>query len=94
MFVMNKDASRSAMPVGRWVEQDPDRPGAAYARLAEYGTHIWALIGHLPAAQNDPAQVARDYHIPAEAMEAALAYYHEHRAAIDAKLEADAAYAA
>lgn len=89
---MNSNASPAAL-IDRWVESDCARPGHAYARLAEYGIHIWALIGHLPAAKGEPAQVARDYHIPIEAMEAALAYYHQHRAAIDAKLEANAAYA-
>jgi len=83
---------RTAALIERWIEPDFARPGPAYARLKDYGIHIWALIGHLPAAKNDVAQVASDYHIPVEAVEAALAYYHQHRTAIDAKLEADAAY--
>jgi uncharacterized protein (DUF433 family) len=78
--------------VDRWVELDPWRPGSAQARLKDYGIHIWALIGHLPAARGDIRVVAEDYQIPVEAVEAALAYYTRHRGAIDAKLEANAAY--
>ena len=89
---MRTAAVRATALIERWVELDPARPGPAYARLTEYGIHIWALIGHLPAAEDDVAQVASDYHIPVEAVEAALAYYRRHRTAIDAKLEADAAY--
>lgn len=90
---MSIGASQAAKLIVRWVEIDPARPGPANARLKEYGIHVWALIGHLPAAQGDIGQVARDYHIPVDAVRAALAFYAEHRETIDARLEANAAYA-
>lgn len=90
---MNAEASQAANLIARWVEVDPHRPGYANARLREYGIHIWALIGHLPAAQGDVAQIAKDYHVPVDAVKAALAFYAEQRESIDAKLEANAAYA-
>ena len=89
---MSIEASDKADLIARWIEIDPYRPGPLYARLKEYGIHIWALIGHLPAAKGDPRQVAKDYHIPVEAVEAALAYYEQHQGAIDAKLEANSPY--
>jgi uncharacterized protein (DUF433 family) len=85
--------SQAAKRIARWIESDPARPGPANARLKDYGIHVWALVGHLPAAQGDATQVARDYHIPVEAVQGALAFYDEHRSAVDAKLEANAAYA-
>lgn len=73
---------------------DPYRPEVVYARLKPAGIPVWALVGSLPAVGQDPVRVAHDYHLPLEAVEAAPAYYERHRAGIDAKLEADAAYAA
>lgn len=56
------------------------------ARLRWYGVHVWALIGHLPMVQGDVDRLAQDYRLPREAVEAALAYYEQHREAVDARL--------
>jgi len=77
--------------VDRYIEPDPHRPGPGEARLKTYGVPIWALIGHMNAVQGRIAQAAQDYDLPEEAIMAALAHYRDHRAAIDARLEANAA---
>ena len=77
--------------VARWIEPNPHRPGVEDAILVDYGVSIWALIGYLPMVDNDIARVAADYEIPPEAVEAALAYYREHKSAIDARLAANLA---
>lgn len=64
-----------------------DRPyGKADARLRDYGVHVWAIIGQLRAAEGDLDEVAQDYCVPREAIEAALAYYRHNKEYIDARL--------
>ncbi len=77
--------------IAHYIEPDLDRPGPAEARLVDSGVPVWALIGHYQATGRDPAVVAADYDVPLAAVAAALAYYAQHRAAIDARLEANAA---
>lgn len=54
-------------------------------------TPVWVLIEFLEAADGDKARVARDYEISAEAIEAAFAFYRQHKAIIDVKLPLNAA---
>jgi uncharacterized protein (DUF433 family) len=73
--------------IERYIIQDPWRPGLAEARLADYGTHVWALVSYYQQAVNrDIDRVAHDYDIPREAVEAALAYYRKNRRYIDARI--------
>lgn len=64
---------------------NPDA-GPGEARIRGRGVPIWALIGHLPAVQGNLDRLAAEYGLPLEAVEAALAYYHRHQKAIDARL--------
>ena len=91
-MTVDAETARDAELVDRWIRFYAGRPAPDEARLEEYGTPIWALIGHLPAAGGDIALVAEDYQLPLEAVEAAVAYYRGHQLAIDAKLAANAAY--
>ncbi len=77
--------------IREYIELNPHRPGVADARLVRYGVPVWALIGYYRAIHGDKAIVARDYSIPAESVDAALAYYEEHKAEIDARLSENAA---
>ncbi|HLH22305.1 MAG TPA: DUF433 domain-containing protein [Chloroflexota bacterium] len=84
-------ASTDAELISRYVELDPDRPGPAEARIIGTGVPVWALIGHYQATGRDPAYVAASYDLPLAAVEAALAYYRQHQAVIEARLAANAA---
>ena len=85
----------------RMIGPDVHRPGPARARLLAEQIPVWAIIGHIGAVAGTTdvaaitdeviAQVAADYDVSCEALEAALLYYQEHRGAIDALLEANAA---
>ena len=69
---------------------DPHRPGVERARLVAYGIPVWALIGYMTNDEvetEDVTRTAADYRIPEAAVRAAIAYYREHRAAIDALLD-------
>jgi uncharacterized protein (DUF433 family) len=73
--------------IERYITEDPYRPGPAEARLATFGTHVWAIVSYYQQAVHcDLDQVAGDYAIPREAVEAALAYYQAHKQVIDARI--------
>ena len=76
--------------IAKWIERDPYHPGKGDARVKEYGVHVWALVGHSWGVDGDATKVAKDYDLPLEAVEAALAYYRRYAAFIDDRLEADA----
>lgn len=76
--------------IARWIERDPRRPGPSEVRLVGYGVAVWALVGALPMVSGDIDELAEAYEVPREAIEAALAYYRQHRAAIDARLTLNA----
>ena len=85
---------RSPSPIERWIEPNPFASGPHQARLVEYGVPVWALIAHLRVV-GDHLQVAVDYELPVEAMEAAFAYHDLHRYLIDARIALnDAAFSA
>ena len=81
--------------IARYVEPNPHKPGVEEAWVVghedngvpSYTIPIWALIGHylyhLPRNVDD---VARAYDVPAEAVEAAVAYYRRHQCAVDTRL--------
>jgi uncharacterized protein (DUF433 family) len=77
--------------IDMFVQANPSRPGAEEARIIRYGVPVWALIAHAQATGGDPDQVARDYGLPRQAVDAAFAYYQRHKAALDARIAANAA---
>ena len=77
--------------IARWIEEDPGWPGAEHARMADNGASVWAIIGYLRAVDGKVECVAKDYHLPPEAVAAAVAYYKRHTIPIEARLMANAA---
>ena len=63
---------------------DPRKYGEEWYRLRERGTPVWAIIGALLPDGSNADEVAYDYGVSREAVEAARLYYIRHRAAIDA----------
>ncbi len=78
-------------PIAEWIELDQLRPGPQGARLREYGVPVWVLIGYWQGSDYDANVVARDFDLPLEAVEMALAYYRLHPAPIDARIAVNAA---
>jgi len=76
--------------IKKYVREDPVFPGAAEARIAEYGVPVWALIGYLKAVGGDVERVVHDYDVSGEVMRAAVAFYRRNRSAIDARLTENA----
>ena len=77
--------------IARHVELRPVRPWPAEARLVDSAVPIWSIIGYLKAMDWDVAEVAHEFDVPQEAIEAALAYYRRHQCFIDARLAENAA---
>jgi uncharacterized protein (DUF433 family) len=72
--------------IARYIELHPAKPGRAFARVKEHGVPVWALIGFLAEDFSNADQVAHDYAISREAMDAAIAYYQQNKPYIDAWL--------
>ena len=77
--------------IALWIEQHPQRPGPEEARLVDSGIPVWVLVGYLAMVNGDLYRVVEDCGVPRQAVEAALAYYRQHRPAIDARIAAHAA---
>ncbi len=64
--------------------------GILKARIVPEQIHVWAIIGCLQAIDWNEAKTANDHDLPLEAIQAAVAFYWKHSAAIDAYLEMNA----
>ena len=81
------EINRADALIAKYIEPHPSKPGVSNAWLTtDRHVPVWALIGHLDVVEGDVDQVARDYGVPREAVDAALAYYERHKASIDARL--------
>lgn len=88
MVTIHRTAEEKAALIARYIERNPDKPGVYDARLNPYGVSVWVIVSRFEAVNHgDLDEAAADYDIPREAVEAALAYYERHKAAIDAKID-------
>ncbi|MFN8579358.1 MAG: hypothetical protein U0163_00055 [Gemmatimonadaceae bacterium] len=73
----------------RYIEEDLRRPGPMDANLNTGDAYIqvWALVAYWLSNGRDIDRLAEGYEIPREAAEVAIAYYLEHQAEIDARIE-------
>ena len=69
-------------PLGKWVTSYE----IANAHLAISGDLVWAIVGYSRSAGGDLDRVAADFKITRSAVDAAMAYYNDNKAFIDAKL--------
>ena len=82
------DAETEQALIDRWIV--PDSLDPAQMRLAEYGIHLWAIIGASEGLDEYIQPVADMYAVPVDAVRAAHAYYRRHPLQIDAKIESNA----
>ena len=78
------DATRADALIAKYIEPHPAKPGRAFAREKTRSVPVWALIATLAGDLSNADEVSRAYAIPREAMEAAIAYYQQNKAYIDA----------
>lgn len=77
--------------ITHYIQENPYQPGAGGAILRDAGVSVWILVEAYRASGNDADQVAQAWNLPREAVEATLAYYAQHTAAVDARIEAQRA---
>lgn len=75
--------------IERYIEPNPLTGSKAEARLRDSKVAVWALAGYLQNGESDLARAAMDYHLPREAIEAALEYYRRHKVLIDDRVAAN-----
>lgn len=76
--------------IALYLEPNPNRLGGANWRLKDHGVSVWAIVGYWKTVGEDIQKVAAAYVVPPEAVEAALAYYNQHRELIDDRLATNA----
>ncbi|HEY7066505.1 MAG TPA: hypothetical protein VII06_33845 [Chloroflexota bacterium] len=82
MTALNDDP---AVLIARHVETANNTPDDPDAWLRDSGVSIWALVDYWYGVSFDTAETTRAYGLSPEAMAAALAYYRQHQAVIDAR---------
>lgn len=75
--------------IAEYVEQNPHRPGKDEARLKKYGVSVWAIAEKYRVTNGNAAHVAWLYEVPIDAIEAAIAYYEQHKAIIENRIAAN-----
>ena len=69
--------------IDQYVDPRPFGGERHTAKLKEYGVSIWILANRLNTGTSIP-DLAREYRLPEEAVEAAKAFYEKNRATLDA----------
>lgn len=77
--------------IRQYIEADPAAPVPERARIAGTGVTVAILISYLRGVGWDVARAAAAYEIPEQAVTAAHAFYHRHRARVDAWILANIA---
>lgn len=83
---MGRAAREEEELIRRHVIQEGDRGGRAEAWLADSRVSIWALVGYLSGVDSDLEQLAADYNLTEDAVQAAMAFYRRHKCLIDARV--------
>ncbi len=73
------------------IKLNPHKPWREEVLLKDSGIAVWAVIGSLPAVEDDLDHLAAAFAIPRIEVDAALAYYRRNKCAIDTRLEANEA---
>ncbi|MBI3979356.1 MAG: DUF433 domain-containing protein [Chloroflexi bacterium] len=77
------ESTRDDELIARYIEPHPDKRGPDKARLREVYVPVRTLIAYLNVVGGSVDQVAHDYEIPREAVEAVVAYYRRYQAMFD-----------
>jgi len=72
------------------IEEDPFKPGAMNAVVAETGAPVWAIAPYFTAYDHDLRRIAAEFRLSLPAVEAALHFYKAYRADVDAKIHSNA----
>ena len=71
--------------IAKHIVADPQKSGRAHARVQPSQVSVWVLVAALERGET-PEQVASDFDLLPEELQAAIAYYSRHTVLIDALL--------
>ncbi len=83
--VIKGDLRHQEKILSDYIRFDPTEPGVDQVRVVPADVPVWVIVAQLEGADGNVAQVAEDYELPREAVEAAIIFYRRNRAAIDAR---------
>ncbi|MGI8858100.1 MAG: hypothetical protein ACR2JW_20365 [Thermomicrobiales bacterium] len=83
--IIKTDLRRQEELLKHYIHFDPAEPGVDQARVTPADVPVWIIVAQFEGANGNAAQVAEDYELPPEAVEAAMIFYRRNRAAIDAR---------
>ncbi|MDQ2784920.1 MAG: hypothetical protein M3Y58_07960 [Chloroflexota bacterium] len=83
--VIKADLRHQEELLSDYIHFDPEEPGVDQVRVAPADVPVWVIVAQLEGADGNIMQVAEDYELPPEAVEAAVVFYRRNRAAIDAR---------
>lgn len=89
MATKNTDTMTDDTLIARFIVPHPTKAGADQVVVVGHGVSVWALVGYIRGTNASVRQVAADYDLPIEAVEAAMAYYRRHKTLIDSRLAID-----
>jgi len=84
--IARSDVTKDEMLIRRWIRQHPYKSGPEDVVLVDSLVPVYAVVGYLPLVGDDLDRIADAYDVPRAAVDAALAYYRQHRAVIDARI--------
>jgi len=80
------------LAITRWIEPNPPKPGPAEMWVLPGCVSERVVMRQLQVEDWDIAGVAEFFELPVEAIEAAIAYYHQNRATIDERIARNRAF--
>lgn len=83
--IVKADLRRQEALLNQYIQFDPDKSGVDQVRVIPADVPVWVIVAQVEGVDGDVSQVADDYELPREAVEAALIFYRRNRAAIDAR---------
>lgn len=78
--------------IARWIESNPHKADAAEAWVQPRCVSVWSIIRQLELEGGNASAVSAVYELPLEAIEAAAAYYEQHKQEIDARIDDNRAF--
>ncbi|HEY7293852.1 MAG TPA: hypothetical protein VH916_02380 [Dehalococcoidia bacterium] len=89
---MNRQTAVKARRSDRWIVPNPHKPEVAEAWVLPKHVSVWVIVRQLEIEGGQADVVADVFDLPIAAVDAARAYYEQHRAAIDERIARNRAF--
>ena len=89
---MSIDTDMQEQLIAHWIEPNPHHPSLAEAWVLPGHVSLWVVIRQLQLEHWEPEGITEGYGLPAEAVQAAVAYYQRHQAVVDDRIAQSRAF--